>query len=175
MGGATVNPILILVIGLVWLGSLVGVGKWQHTAGVTAQKVADQVQFDTINQKLADQKAEAAEILKKANASNLALMVERDRLKTTLEKTREENRQATAAARDHYAGLGLRFQPSQAAGCGRGGGGTQGAGADPAATDAAATVELPEAITASLRQITYDADTLADEYRKCYGYAQGVK
>lgn len=175
MGEATVNPILILVIGLVWLGSLVGVGKWQHTAGVTAQKVADQVQFDTINQKLADQKTEAAEVLKKANANNLALMVERDRLKTTLEKTREENRQATAAARDHYAGLGLRFQPAEAAGCGRGGGGAPGTGANPSGADAAPAVELPAAITASLRQITYDADTLADEYRKCYGYAQRVK
>jgi hypothetical protein len=33
----------------VWLASLAGVGYWQHGAGVDAQKVADQAQFDSIN------------------------------------------------------------------------------------------------------------------------------
>jgi hypothetical protein len=169
------NPILILVIGLVWLGSLIGVGKWQHTAGVTAQKVADQKEFDKINEKLADQKTEAAGILKTENEKNLALMVERDQLKTHLEKTREDNRKATAAARDHYAGLGLRFQPAEGAGRGCSGGGAQGTATDAAGADATAAVELPAALAASVRSIAYDADTLADSYRECYGYAQQVR
>jgi len=169
------NPILILVIGVVWLGSLIGVGKWQHTAGITEQKVADQVQFDQINQGIADQKTKAASLLAKANADTLALMTERDTLKTTLEKTREDNRKATAAARDHYAGLGLRFQPAEVAGCRLGSGCAGTTTADAAGAHGAAPVELPGAITASLRQLTFEADNLADEYRKCYGYAQQVK
>jgi hypothetical protein len=169
------NPVLILVIGLIWLGSLVGVGKWQHTAGVTAQKVADQVQFDGINKKLADQKTEAAGVLKTANEKNLALMVERDTLKTNLEKEHAQAKAATAAARDHYAGLGLRFQPAQAAGRGCGGGGAQSATADTSGADATAAVELPATLAASLRSIAYDADTLADSYRECWGYAQQVR
>jgi hypothetical protein len=169
------NPFLIIVIGLVWLGSLAGVGKWQYIAGVTAQKVADQVQFDVINQKLADQKTEAAAVLKRSNADNLALLVERDRLKTTLEKEYATNQATTAAARDRYAGLGLRFQPAQVAECGSGGGSAQGASADSAGAGASASVQLPDEIAGDLRQIAFDADTLADNYRKCFGYAQKVK
>lgn len=169
------NPILILVIGLVWLGSLIGVGKWQHTAGVTAQKVADQVQFDGINQKLADQKAAAAETLKRVNADNLLLMVERDRLKTTLEKNDAINKAATAALRDKYFGVGLRFQSPAVAGRWPGGGGAQGSASGAAGADGAAFVQLPDAIAANLRRLTLDADALADEYRKCYGYAGAVR
>lgn len=169
------NPILILVIGLVWLGSLIGVGKWQHTAGVTAQKVADQVKFDGINEKLADQKVAAAEVLKKANADNLALMVERDRLKTTLEKNDAINKAATAALRDKYFGVGLRFQPAPVAGRWPGGGGAQGPVPGASGADAAAFVQLPDPIAANLRRLVLDADILADEYRKCYEYAGAVR
>jgi hypothetical protein len=169
------NPIVILIIGLVWLGSLIGVGKWQHTAGVTAQKVADQKEFDKINEKLADQKTEAAGILKTKNAENLALMVERDQLKTTLEKNDAINKAATAALRDKYFGVGLRFQPAQAAGRWLGGGSAQGAGLDSSGAAAAAFVQLPDKIAGDLRQLVFDADTLADAYRKCYGYAEKVR
>ena len=169
------NPILILVLIIAWLVSLTGVGRWQYTAGQASQKVVDQAQFDGINQQLAEQKAEAAAILKTRNAENLALMVERDHLKTTLEKQHAANQAATDALRARYAGLSLRFQPAQAPGSGPGGGGAQGAGADPARADGAAAVELPAALAASLRQLAYDADTLADAYRECYGYAQAVR
>ena len=169
------NPILILVIGVIWLGSLVGVGKWQHTAGVTAQKVADQTLFDKSNQDLADQKTKAASVLATLNAENMALLTERAALKTKLEKEHAQAQAATAAARDHYTGLGLRFQPAEIAGRGCSSGGAASAAPDTARADAPAAVELPAALAASLRRIAFDADTLADEYRKCYGYAQAVK
>jgi hypothetical protein len=169
------NPVLIIVLIVAWLASLTGVGRWQYTAGQTSQKVVDQVQFDGINKQLADQKTEASAILKTRNAENLALMVERDHLKTTLEKQHAANQAATDALHARYAGLGLRFQPAQAPGSGPSGGGAQGAGADSAGADGAATVELPAEIAESLRQIAYDADTLADAYRECWGYAQAVR
>lgn len=166
------NPLaaLILMIVIAAGGFFAG-----HHVGENAQKVADQAQFDGINQKLADQKTEAAGILKERNAENLALMAERDQLKTDLEKTREDNRKATDDLRRKYSSVGLRFQPAQAAGAGCGGRGAEGASADPSGVDAPTAVELPAALTASLRQIAYDADTLADEYRECYGYAQAVR
>lgn len=150
-------------------------GLKAYNVGATEQQVADQAQFDGINKAIADRKAEAAKILMARNAENLALMIERDQLKTDLEKTREDNRKVTTAARDRYAGLGLRFKPAKVAGRGCGRGGAAAASAGPAAVDGAAAVELPGKIASDLRQLTFDADTLADEYRKCYGYAHRVR
>jgi hypothetical protein len=169
------NPYLIIgfIVALIFVGA--GGFKVGDTYGTNQQKAADQEQFDDINQKLAGQKTEAAGILKTKNAENLALMVERDTLKTNLEKEHAQAQAATAAARDHFAGLGLRFQPAEAAGCRLGSGCAGSPQADPSGAHGAAVVELPAAVTASLRSIAYDADTLADSYRECYGYAQQVK
>lgn len=164
-----------LVVAALIAAAAAAIGLKAYNAGATEQKVADQAQFDDINQALADQKSAAAAILKARNAENLALMVERDQLKTHLEKTREDNRKVTTATRDRFAGLGLRFKPAEAAGRGCGRGSAAAGAAGPATPDAAAAVELPGKIASDLRQITFDADTLADEYRKCYGYAEQVR
>lgn len=169
------NPWLIVgfLVALIVAGA--GGFKAGDTYGTDRQKVADQVQFDRINKDLADRKAEAAVLLKAENQKTLALMVERDQLKTTLEKEHAKAQAATAAARNHYAGLGLRFQPAQAAGCRLGSGCAGNPAPDATGAYAAAAVELPAAVTASLRSIAYDADTLADAYRECWGYAQQVR
>ena len=164
-----------LVIALVWVASLVAVGAWQNDAGINEQKVADQARFDKANNDIAEQKAQANAAYRAFQEHNVALMVERDQLKTTLEKEHEKNRIATDALRNKYAAASLRFAASQGAGSGDGGRSAQGAGIDSASSSAAAVVQLPDQITADLRRLSFDADELADNYRECYGYAQRVK
>lgn len=137
------NPWLIFCALVALAITAAGGFKAGDSYGTDRQKVADQARFDAINAQIAANKTEAAALLKKANADTLALMTVRDQLKTTLEKEHAQAQAATAAARDHFAGLGLRFQPSQAAGCRLGSGCALGAAADPAGAHAAAAVELP--------------------------------
>lgn len=169
------NPWLIVGFLVALIVAAAGGFKAGDTYGTDQQKVADQVEFDRINQGIADQKTKAASLLAQKNAENLALMEERDTLKTNLEKEHAQAQAATAAARDHFAGLGLRFKPAEAPGCRLGSGCAGSPATDAAGTHAAPTVELPAAITASLRSIAFDADNLADAYRECYGYAQQVR
>lgn len=166
------NPLAVLVLMIVIAAGGFAAG---HHVGENDQKVTDQSQYDGINKQLADQKKTATDLLKTRNAENLALMVERDQLKTDLEKTREDNRKTTDDLRRKYAGVGLRFQPVEAAGGGCGGGRAENAGVDPAGADVSTTVELPAALASDLRRLAFDADTLADSYRECWGYAQQVR
>lgn len=162
----TICAALVLVIGAALGGYTTG-----RAAGVNAQKVADQAAFDEIDQKLTAQKAEANAAYRAFQEHNLALVVERDQLKTNLEKRHAQDAAATDADRRRFAGLGLRFAAAENAGCGDRRLGASSAEADAARPDSAAAVELPAAITSDLRQLTFEADQLADAYRKCYGYA----
>lgn len=160
---------LLLVLALVSGGYTYG-----HHNGANGQKVVDQVQFDKINQGITDQKAQANTLYRNAQDANVALMAERDQLKTTLEKEHANHQAATAALRDKYAGLGLRFN-AEAPRLGNGGGSTQRAGTDPASASGPAVIQLPGEITENLRRLAFDADQLADDYRECYGYAEKVR
>lgn len=160
---------------LLWIASAVGIGAWQHHQGELAQKADDQAQFDKINADIAKQKAEATEILARNTADNLKLMTERDQLKTDLEKAHAQHTADTNALRDRYAGVGLRFKSTQTAGCGDGGANQVPAAASAAGPAAPADVQLPDAIAGRLRQLTFDADTLADNYKTCYAYVQSAK
>lgn len=165
------NPWIILAAVIALAGASLGGYTTGRSAGVNAQKVTDQTRFDEINQALTDQKAEANAAYRSFQEHNLALVVERDRLKTDLEKRHAQDAAATDADRRHYAGLGLRFRPAENAGSGNCGLSTGSAEADASSPDAAAAVELPATITSDLRQLTFESDQLADAYRKCYGYA----
>lgn len=146
-----------------------------HARGVNQQKAEDQIIFDNINAKIARQKAEAAAAYRQAQDDVIALQVERDQLKNDLGKRREDDRKATDATRAKFAGVGLRIPAPKSSGVGADSCGPKAAGGDAAKPDAPATIELPAAVTRDLRQLTLEADTLADEYRKCYGYATQVK
>ena len=169
------NPYFIIGFVLAIITAGVGGCTYGHGTGVDEQKAADQLQFDKYNQDITDQKTKANALYRKAQDDNLALMTERDQLKTTLEKQHAINQAATAALRDKYFGVGLRFSARQTAGFGSGSGSAQGTGTDSAGAEPAASVQLPGEIAANLRRLAFDADQLADDYRKCYGYAEKVR
>lgn len=169
------NPYAIIAALVVAIGLWFGGDHVGHTRGINEQKVADQGKFDKVNADLTENKAEAAGILKTKNAEILALMIERETLKTTLEKDREKNRVATNALRDKYASIGLRIELGKDSGRWPGGGSASSTVVNSTGVDAAAILQLPDTVTGNLRQLVFDADNLADEYRKCYGYAQQVK
>ena len=169
------NPYLIIAAIAVVVGSWVGGNHVGHIGGMNEQKVADQARFDEINAEISQQKAEASEKYRTAQENNLALMTERDQLKTTLGKEHEQNRVNTAALRDKYAGTGLRYTNGTGSGVGAGGISASGSDNNPASASGSTVLQLPDAIGANLRQLAFDADTLADSYRECYGYAQQVR
>lgn len=164
-----------LIIALLWVASLAGVGWFAetdgHASGVTSQKVVDQKQFDAINRQLDAQKAEAGALLKKANADIVAAMAAADSFKTQLERDSETRKAEIDTLRRSYAGRSLRFATSsKAAGCGAGSSGASGAEGAAAGPDGSAVVQLPDQVTADLRQLTVDGDVLKSEYRKCRDY-----
>lgn len=167
-------PYRILGVLLLALALVAGGYAYGHHNGVDSQKVVDQAQIDKINQGIADQKVQANALYRSAQDANLALMTERDHLKTTLEKEHANNQIATTALRDKYAGLGLRFN-AESPRLGSGGRGTQSAGTDTASAASPAVVQLSDETAIALRSLAFDADQLADAYRECYGYANQVR
>lgn len=170
------NPYALLGVGILWIASLIGVGYWQHGAGEDAQKVADQKQFDGINAKLTQQKADANAQYRAAQADIIALQGQRDEFKNQLTRQKLDYDKKTLDLHAHYADRGLRYA-SQNSGRGCSGESTGGTKTDAASNAAPTTVELqlPDGITKRLRQLTLYADQVADDYRLCYAYATTVK
>lgn len=165
------NPWVILgfVVALVASGGVgyeVGFGH-----GVTAQKVADQREFDRINAERDQQKAEADELYRKAQADIIKTMAERDAFKRSLEVKDAENRKATAALAAKYSGVGLRFRTDQGSALGPYGGHTDRTEGNAPGAPGPTVVQLPDALAGNLRRLARDADELRDAYALCYGYA----
>lgn len=152
-----------------------GVDARGYARGVAEQKATDQKEFDRINKALAEQKAEANKLFAQKSAEVLALMQERAQLNQRLETQHAENQAATAALRDKYAGVGLRFRATEAPGRGDGGGSTTGAQANPAGHSTAPVCVVSREVDADLKSIAYDADTLRDDYKLLYEWAHGLK
>src|ERR1019366_8737711 len=89
-----------------------------HSIGVNSQKAADQLQFDAINQKTADQKTTANAQYRALQDANLKLAGERDILKTTLETQHVANQKVTTGLRTQLASTRLQFAAAQTAGPG---------------------------------------------------------
>jgi prophage endopeptidase len=72
-----INPYLIIVLLLAWLGSLVGVGYWQHHAGITETTLAYS-QRDNNNLSVANSKIksleEAYRLAEQVHAANINLI-----------------------------------------------------------------------------------------------------
>lgn len=169
----TLTEVLIGILVIVAVAA--GAEHVGHTSGVRDQKVVDQVEFDKINKQLTTQKAEANELYRQAQADIIKLQAERDELKGKLEVKREADRKATDDNRNRFSGMGLRLGVLKGAGDRADGGGTQGAGSNAASVAAPTPVDVPKETASDLRQLAFDADKLADDYRLCYGYATQVK
>ena len=164
----------ILLIIVVFSATFVLGGLAGDRIGVNRQKAADQVQFDRINGQLRDQKAEAARQLAVLHEENLKLILDRDTLKTNLEKQYAAARQETTTVRRELSALSLRFTVETGT---RGGGSISSGSSEviPASVAGTTLVELPEKITADLRQWAEDADALRDAYALCYGFVTQVR
>lgn len=159
-----------IIAAAIWIASLIGVGFWQHSAGVDSQKAEDQAQFDKINADIAQQKAEANELYRKAYDNNMLVMIERDEFKTKLLKERQANAENINAIRNYYSNVSLRYAVKDS-GLGQSCGSSVPAKTDAASNASPVERELPAAITAGLRELAYQCDSLNADYRLLYEWA----
>jgi hypothetical protein len=161
------NPYIIIAVLLAIAGAFAGGEIDGQKRGDADRVIADQKQFDAINAKITAQKAEANSLLEKAQADIITAQAAADSFKTQLEKDSETRQTQIDTLRRQYAGVSLRFKSSQAPGCGASGAitnSTQGTAASP---NGGAVIQLPDQVTADLRQLTVDGDNLISEYKKC--------
>lgn len=151
---------MVLVL---WLVSLVGVGKWQNEAGRTAERVSWQArevtELQTANAEIErlNKAARADEQRRTLALSTLADDYEKEKANAKLQRDKD-----IAAAQS--GALSLRFHTtSQDAGCG----GLPGAPASASGGDAGKTTELPRAVTANLYGLVDDADEVVRQLAKC--------
>jgi hypothetical protein len=168
-----INPWVIL--GFVVALATTNLGSYFYGMGVGEDKqaVADQGQFDKINADLTEQKRQASAALNLANEQIRDELVNRDKFKNQLGEEREKNRQITHKLSNAYAAYGLQFELDETPRCWRGGVYTKGAAcyaASDAQTAVKTIIQLPEKITADLRQFADDSEGWLDEYRLCYAY-----
>lgn len=160
------NPWLIAgMLGAVILAGLGGITAGHHY-GKLSQQVEDQVKFDKINADLTQQKAEAAKLLKEANARVLAEMQLRAKQQQELAQLKEKSREETNRIAAELATHELRFR-AETAGCGPSSGGSGNSEKGEAGSRASTIVQLPAALTRDLRQLAQAADELKAEYAAC--------
>jgi len=157
-----------------WVFSTIGVGVWQRHDGALAQASKDQERFNQISADVLKQQKEANDIISRAAADQAALAQERDQFKTQLEAEHAQNQAISNALRDQYAHLQLRFQSAENR-CGPSGASAVSTTSSTSLPTAPAECVIPDAIAGNLRQLTADADTLADNYRTCYQFVKGTK
>ena len=145
-----------------------------HHNGRVGALMEDRAIFDSIAKQQTERKAEAAAILKKSNDDLIATLAERDSIKSKLEKEHVDNQTFTAALRDKYAGIGLRFI-AKAPGCGAGSANAVPQAGEPAGNTSAAVIQLPDALAGELRASAAACDTLKDDYRLLYDWAHSAK
>ena len=145
-----------------------------YVRGADAQKAIDQKIFDAINKELGDAKETASRVYRELANKVLAEAARADAFKTDLEKARAINRNLTNDTARQLAGVRLRFaaeSSAASAACGPGGGGTGSSQAAPASNAGPAACELSAKAAGTLREIVFDADTLRDDYRLLYEWA----
>jgi len=140
--------------------------------GKNSQKAADQIQFDKINAERTAQKEQAAATMQKAQQEIISLQAERAAFNARLEKVHADNAAAIDALRSQLATRGLRFRAPQGAGNRSCSANPQGSAPSAPSSAPATVIQLPDSIARDLRQLTFDADQLSNEYRKCYAWSQ---
>lgn len=118
------------------------------------------------------QKAEADKIIQENIAFVQKSIKDNETIKSTLEKERQANVKTTNDLRTQLANNGLRFKSNQ---CGASSTNTMPAKDNTASNTETASIELPAKITASLRELAYDCDTLRDDYTLLHNFLQETK
>lgn len=165
---AQVKVIAVLLAFIALAGAVLGYGHYQYGKGVLHTTDRYELAIKT-------QQAEAATLLATLTKEKLDALAALANLKAQLEKTREDLQLKNAAdLRARRAGPSLRFT-TEAAGCGRGGGGAESPA--PGATPDAGTavVQLPRQISDDLWQQAGDAQRLAIDYGVLYSYVHNPK
>ena len=155
-----IKPYLSIVIVL----ALIAVFFYGHHVGANAVTVKYQAE-------IAKQNEEAQKIINDNNEKLQTLQVERDTIKSKLENERQANVKATNDLRVKLSANGLRFKSTGGKSC------TDQVSnkANTASNTDTASTELPASITASLRELAYDCDTLRDDYALLYNFVRDVK
>lgn len=159
-----INPYLIIALLLAWLASVVGVGYWQHSAGVTATTLAyakrDNADLAAANSKIKalEETYRLAEQLRAAQISNIADTYEKE-LKNANDKTTA----LIAAAR---AGT-VRLHDPQAARLPADGSHTAQTITGPGGCDDQAGAELSEPSAEFLLALTGEADDVTRQLGAC--------
>lgn len=157
------NPWILLGIVLTWIASLVAVGGWQHSAGVTSERNANRgVQIEELKAANAEIKKleEAARASEHEHAEQLAA------IGAAHEADIEAHRiQAEKDVADARSGA-KRLRDPGATGC-PAGGGVPAAPAAPGERDGPAPGELSREAGAFLYQLVNDADAVVEQLASC--------
>jgi hypothetical protein len=166
------NPYAIIIGILVFLGALVGAERFGEHRGIALQAQTDQTRFDKISRDLDAQKAQANKLMADAAARDAAAAAAAAQLHQQQEIAHENDQARTDAAHQRAIDAGrLRFAGTREdAGGGRSGGSAVPAPADAAGPAGAATVELSDEASGALRELTFECDRLADNYRAAYRF-----
>ncbi len=145
--------------------SLVASFGFGYRTGGNAVKVEYQSLIDT-------QKNEAEALRERNDKEIEAKNKENEAIKATIEKERQSNVKKTNDIRNQLNASGLRFKPSTS--------GASGADKVPSqdgtsSNSGAAKIELPASITADLRELAYDCDTLLNDYEALFNFVWDIK
>lgn len=159
----TLNPWVLLVVGIAWVASMVGVGAWQNGVGHVEERVEWQAKD---NEELRLANAEITRLNDKARADERAHATRLDAVSTQYQKEMKNAKaQRDRDVADARTGA-LRLQFNT----GRVNPGGSEAG-DPAATpgrcDGGTTAELPREVVADLFSLVNDADEVTKQLTAC--------
>jgi hypothetical protein len=164
-----VNLYVILGAIVIMGAALFGAERAGESRGHALQAVTDQVQFDHVNAQLTAQKAQANALIQAAADQALAKQRADADLLRHQEHSYENDLAATDLVRRSAAAERLRVTVNVPDSGSRPGSGDSVRGEDATAgATRTETVELPAQVGQDLRDLVFDADQLADAYRKCY-------
>lgn len=154
---------IAFVVMLLWIASVVAVGRWQNKAGHTAEKAAWQARE---NKELVAANASILRLEEAARAQELKKAEELDVIAKNHQKeiANEKRQKDTDVAAARSGALVLRIpSPCQGAGGDQASPASAGAGL----SDGGATAELPREITANLFALADDADAVVRQLGQC--------
>lgn len=171
------NKYFIIAIVLVLIALTVGSYRFGHSNGVDAQKIVDQVEFDRINNKTAEQKAEANTKYRALVLDKIALMVANEKANSDGAAQHAKDEKRVADLHAQYSGRSLRYGTAQDSGlrnCSDGAVVQTGQAVSGTATRT--IVQLPDDLGMHLRtDVALASDKWLNWYRVCYAAMQRLE